>query len=192
MQKTHGWYRARENNLVYYFLLGRTAFLSYLLLKAWIKHLLWLSSSPSIRGFSFFSLRHFFWTLCSADIFLWSVDREKKPSDNESRDLSSPPQVLCGQGQVIRYYWDPVSHQHREQLNSKVPSGSDILFPNITLFHSQATKNLGAHKWSTKLISSKVWKIYQPIILWPASFNLFILCYFWPTCSIHLCSGRLH
>lgn len=61
-----------------------------------------------------------------------------------SRDLSSPPEVVHGQGQVTHHFCASVSHWWRQQWNSKGPSNSDIVFPNIILVHSQATKNCSA------------------------------------------------
>ena len=98
---------------------------------------------------------------------------------------SSATNLPSGCGQVIHRLWASVSPCWTEWLNSKAPSISDTLFLSITQYY-QATENLGAHKLFTVLINGKVWKIYQPVIILPASSNLFILCYFWPTSSIHL------
>lgn len=49
--KTYGCYQPQDNNSIYYFLLGRAAFLSCLLLRGWIKHLVCPPSSPFTGGF---------------------------------------------------------------------------------------------------------------------------------------------
>lgn len=94
----------------------------------------------------------------------------KRSLGNEIRVLSSSTNLPRGRGQVIDHLWVSVSHGQREQ----VPSAPGILILNSIPFCSQARKKSGVHKLSTKLIDSKVWKIYQPIIILPVSSNLFI------------------
>lgn len=143
-----------RNNLTYSFLLEEPAFLSSLLLRSLTKHPLCPFSSSSIRGIFLIQLSIFLSAFTSLDFV--QVQTEKRPLDSESRDLSSPTNVSRGQGQAIHHYRASVSHRWLEWLNSQGPSGSDILFLNITLFYSQATENSGAaHKLSTILINSK-------------------------------------
>lgn len=125
-------------------------------------------------------------------LYLFKVGTEKSPLAKKSRDLSSPENVIAWPSVGHHRFWASVSPWWSEWLNSQVPSASDIWFLNITRSYPQAMGNFGTHKLSTMLIKSKVWTIYQPIIILPASSNLSILRDFWSTSSIHLYSERGH
>lgn len=128
-----------RNNSIYAFLLERSAFLSCLLLWRWIKQLFLSLSCTFYQRYFPFSAFDFSFRLHLPRFFeMWTG---KRPLDSESRDLSSSMNVPRGRGKSFTISGALVSLWQSEQLNSQVPSDSDILFANITLFYFQATKS---------------------------------------------------